>query len=354
MTDLTLPRILRRVRRTSRITVAWVLVGALVAFLHWALVRRHAPQLTLERLLNFHVWHALLWGLIGGGLYVFLLRDRLRKLPFLQAFGITSVLVAIAVSLYHVWLPYLHYHGTPDAMDLGHLLSAPLFWADLVYRDLVVGATMLLVRISDQYGGPGFLMGQYYKPRQELRIFMFLDMRSSTAIAEALGDTRYFQLLNEVYADLSDPVADSLGEIYQYVGDEISVSWPLHKGVKSQRCIRCFFAIQEKLQRKAAHYRKRYGTNPVFKAGLHYGQVTRGEVGLVKKQTLYSGDVVNTAAHIQAQCNQHGVDNLISKDLLDLLTMKPERWSVRRIGEIPLKGKRNTVELSTILPAYKP
>ncbi|HEY0978347.1 MAG TPA: adenylate/guanylate cyclase domain-containing protein [Flavobacteriales bacterium] len=353
MADLTLARILRRGRRTLRITLAWVLVGALAAFVHWVLVRRYASHLSFPELLDYHVWRNFLWGLLGGGFYVFLLRDRLRQLPFLQAFGVMTVLVLIAVSITHAWIPYFVFSNTPDAIALEHFFQDPVLWTDLLYRDLLMAATMLLVRIYDQYGGTGFLLGRYYRPRQELRIFMFLDMRSSTAIAEAIGDTRYFQLLNDVYADLSDPVADSLGEIYQYVGDEISVSWPLHKGIKGERCLRCFFTIREKLHKRAAFYTKRYGSAPVFKAGFHYGQVTTGEVGLVKKQTIFSGDVVNTAAHIQARCNEHGVDNLMSKDLLDLLALKPERWTVKRIGEIPLKGKRNMVELATVSPAER-
>jgi hypothetical protein len=48
--------------------------------------------------------------------------------------------------------------------------------------------------LNDQYGNGGisYLTGFYHKPRQEMRIFMFLDMRSSTAIAERLGHNNYF------------------------------------------------------------------------------------------------------------------------------------------------------------------
>jgi adenylate cyclase len=353
MADLLLSRSMRRARRTLRITLAWVIVGAVAAFFHWVLVRGYPDAPRLEYLLDFHVWRSLAWGIIGGGIYIFLLRDQLRKLPFLPAFGIMSALVLLVVAGYHALVPFMRPPSVHGPLDLAGLSKAPVMWADFIYRDLLMGSTMLVVRWFDQYGNAGFLSGRYYRPRQELRIFMFLDMRSSTAIAEEIGDTRYFQLLNDVFADITDPVVDSQGEIYQYVGDEISVSWSLHKGIKGARCIRCFFAIREKLQKRSARYVRRYGIAPVFKAGFHYGPVTTGEVGLVKKQTLFSGDVVNTAAHIQARCNEHGVDNLLSKDLLDLLDLPSTRWTVRRIGEIPLKGKRHMVELGTIALAEK-
>ncbi len=302
----------------------------------------------LGDVLNNHFWRSLFAGLVGGGVYIFLLRDRLRRLAFLPAFGIMSTMVAIAVAVPHVLLPAL----TADSLPFAQLLFSWSCLGDFLFWDILMGATMLMVRLNDQFGSgaAGFLLGRYLKPRQELRIFMFLDMRSSTAIAEEIGDTRYFQLLNEVYADITDPVIYSEGDIYQYVGDEISVSWQLHRGVKGQRCLRCFFDIQEKLRTRTEHYRQRYGIAPVFKAGFHYGQVTTGEIGLVKKQTIFSGDAVNTAAHIQAACNERGVDNLISKDLLDVLVLSPSKWSVRSVGEVTLKGKRRTIQLYTVAP----
>ncbi|MCB0764475.1 MAG: adenylate/guanylate cyclase domain-containing protein, partial [Flavobacteriales bacterium] len=176
----------------------------------------------------------------------------------------------------------------------------------------------------------------------------FLDMRSSTTIAEELGHVKYFQLLNELYTDITDPVVDARGEIYQYVGDEVSVSWPLRRGIGRQRCIRCFLNIRAKLQRRSAYYEQRYGLVPMFKAGFHYGQVTTGEVGSVKKERIFSGDVVNTAARIQNSCNAHGVDNLLSKELLDVLQL-PSSYVVREIGNIDLRGKRNAMSLWTIV-----
>jgi adenylate cyclase len=212
-----------------------------------------------------------------------------------------------------------------------------------------MGGTMLMVRLNDQYGDGGisYLSGFYHRPRQEERIFMFLDMRSSTSIAERLGHTRYFELLNELFADITDPILYSRGEIYQYVGDEISVSWPLRRGIGKQRCIRCFLHIRGKLKARTPHYLARYGLVPVFKAGFHAGPVTTGEVGLVKKERIYSGDVVNTAAHIQNLCNKHGVDNLISGELVALLGA-PSMGTMRRIGSTELKGRRQSIELWTM------
>ena len=345
----TLSKFQRRAQRTLSIAFAWVLAGAATAFFHWVVARSLGDHSSLQSFVSFHGWRSLLWGLLGGGVYIFFLRDRLRSLPFSQAFLIMSLLVLATVLVYHLLIPNLVGEAT-NAWSTA--LREPWMWADFIYRDVLMGATMIMVRLNDQFatGSSGFLLGRYAKPRQELRIFMFLDMRSSTSIAERIGDTRYFQLLNELFTDITDPVIYSEGEIYQYVGDEISVSWDLRKGIKGQRCLRCFFAIREKLAKRAAHYNKRYGIVPVFKAGLHYGQVTTGEIGLIKKQTIFSGDAVNTAAHIQSSCNELGVDLLLSKDLLDVLALAPDKWTSRSMGEVHLKGKRRNVLLFTVEP----
>lgn len=338
----------RRTQRTLRVLAGWLVVGVVAAFFHWVVVRSLDAGASLNALLLLHLQRSFAWGLLGGGAYIFLLRDKLRAFPFFKAFAIMTSLVLLTVVLLHV----LSSFGSSE-QPIGRILAEPWLWAEFLYRAALMGATMVMVRLDDQFasGTSGFLLGRYFKPRQELRIFMFLDLRSSTAVAERIGDTHYFQLLNELYADITDPVIYSEGDIYQYVGDELSVTWDLRKGIKDQRCLRCFFAIKEKLAKRAAHYQKRYGFVPVFKAGFHYGQVTTGEIGQVKKQTVFSGDAVNTAAHIQAACNDYGVDVLLSKELLEVMDLPTGKWNTRDLGEAQLKGKRRNVRLYTVSPA---
>ncbi len=340
----------RRARRVLRITLSWVAAGLVFAVWESNALELHGHDPERLSTVDNHFWRFLLIGLIGASAYIFLMRDRLRRLPYLPATGVMAATVALALLAVTAYTAGRAGGSFPD--DLRARVLSWWFLGEFLLWGLLAAATMLLVRLNDQFGtgARSFMLGRYFKPRQELRIFMFLDMRSSTTIAEEIGDTRYFQLLNEVYADITDPVANSGGDIYQYVGDEISVSWQLRQGVRGQRCLKCFFAIREKLRKRSTYYQQRYGFSPVFKAGLHYGQVTTGEIGLVKRQTIFSGDVVNTAAHIQAACNAHGVDNLISKDLLDVLLPPPGQWDVRPIGEVPLKGKRKMVMLYTAQP----
>jgi len=212
--------------------------------------------------------------------------------------------------------------------------------------------TLIALLVNDKYG-PGvfasFLLGRYFQPKREERIFMFLDLRGATTTAEQLWESRYFNFLKDVFRDSTSSILKSNGEIYQYVGDEITISWEKDAGILNANCLQCFFDIRQRLLDNASYYREKYdGIVPDFKAGLHFGFVMVGEIGVIKRDIAYSGDVLNTAARIQSKCNELGVNILISKHLLDGLGALSTAFKPREIGEIDLRGKQHSLMLYTI------
>jgi adenylate cyclase len=220
-----------------------------------------------------------------------------------------------------------------------------------IYITPIILISQFYTEVSDSIGHAAlrnFFLGKYHRPVQEERIFMFLDMRSSTTIAEKLGHVRYFEMLKEYFADLSAPVIDHSGEIYQYAGDEMIVSWKLKNGIENSNCIQCFFAMKEVLGRRAARYQEQFGLLPGFKAGFHCGMVTTGEIGVLKKEIIFTGDVLNTAARIQGLCNQFNVDILLSGDLVRKVDLDPA-FQTKSLGEHVLKGRGEEMELFTVM-----
>lgn len=71
------------------------------------------------------------------------------------------------------------------------------------------------------------------------------------------------------------------------------------------------------------------------------------EVGVVKKEVAYHGDVINTSARIQAECNAHKVPILISEKLLKDLD-RDDFFSTRHLGDVLLKGKKQEVKIHTV------
>ena len=153
--------------------------------------------------------------------------------------------------------------------------------------------------------------------------------------------------MKEIFSDITEPILDSHGEIYQYVGDEVVVSWPSQKGLADNNCLLCFFGIQKALEERREHYTGEYSLAPSFKAGLHIGEATVGEIGIVKKDIVYSGDVLNTTSRIEGQCNNYDVNILLSSRLLERMQLNGEYKHIA-LGEIALKGKNEKVLLYTI------
>ena len=183
-------------------------------------------------------------------------------------------------------------------------------------------------------------------PKDEERIFMFLDLKASTTIAEKIGHRRYFDFMSDFITDATTPILNNHGEIYQYVGDEIVISWRMDKGEFDPHCIQCFFDIKNQIDQLSAKYLAKFDVVPEFKAGLHYGNVTVGEVGVIKKELIFSGDAVNTTAHIRTKCNEYGAELLISTNLAEKLNT--EAYEIKQLGDIRLKGKQTLVELNSV------
>ncbi len=180
------------------------------------------------------------------------------------------------------------------------------------------------------------------------RIFMFLDMRDSTTIAEKLGHVRYFELLNDFFSDIAEPIAKYKGEIYQYVGDEVVITWNMQKGLFDDHCLHCFFDITETIENLKSRYLKKYSIFPQFKAGMHVGMVSTGSVGTIKKEIIYTGDVLNTASRIENLCNQHQVNLLLSKELVNKLSFSGV-YKPKKIGATVLKGKSAETSLFSVV-----
>ncbi len=182
------------------------------------------------------------------------------------------------------------------------------------------------------------------------KIFMFLDLKGSTTMAENLGHVKYFSLLSDFFSDISDPIEKRGGEIYQYVGDEVVITWPIKAGLQQANCLHTFFDIQSTIQQKSSEYMRKFGLVPVFKAGIHSGMVSTGWVGKMKKEIVYSGDVLNTTARIEGLCNKLQEPVLISETLLLHLSDQLAENTTKEVGMISLRGRNQPVKLFAPIP----
>lgn len=88
------------------------------------------------------------------------------------------------------------------------------------------------------------MLGRYRRPRSKERFFLFVDIVGSTPVAERLGAHSVHRHLDRISQLASDPIDDHDGEVYQYVGDAIVITWTLAEGRAEARPLACFFAIE--------------------------------------------------------------------------------------------------------------
>jgi adenylate cyclase len=269
-----------------------------------------------------------------------------RRVPFLAYFALRSlaylavILIGLAVS---AWLMRESAESEPLIERGGLIFSLALSLGFNLFSGVndLLGQGVLF----------NFVAGRYRRPRIEERVLLFIDMESSTGVAECLGATGFLEFLNRFVADVTESIVAQRGAIHKYVGDEIIVSWPLAAGLADGRCVRACFDALGQLDEHANSYIRDFGRRANFRAALHCGPVVIGELGTIKMEIAFLGDTMNTAARLQQACRETGQRVLASAALVDRLAALPPGITKRSIGRIRLRGKENEIELYALATA---
>lgn len=297
-------------------------------------------------------------GFILGLLEVYFFTKLLRKKPLginlLVKTTIYLILIYIFTSLVVLYL-YSYEVGQSMFGDvvLNYYVTVYLsrrMFMMIAFWGISCMLALFLLHINEKFGQGvlfNFLLGKYHRPKEDERIFMFMDLKSSTTYAEKLGHLKYSQLIQDCFYDLTDIVLTHDAKIYQYVGDEVVLTWDLDSGINQGNCLKTFFAYDALLQSKSTYYKNKYGIIPEFKAGLNLGPVTIAEVGEIKKELAYHGDALNTASRIQGMCNEYQMKLLVSEEIKSCFDNQ-SAYDFEHLGDVILKGKAEPVNIYTI------
>jgi len=334
-------------------TIAFLIFNFLREFGHKVIRRvESANSFSLIERLAFQLVIGFVSGVLFGS-YQFLFKKlrkidlSLGKLIIYGSFGYSVVIVVFILLVFYIF--GLLFTNNLDSTIVWEYFSSGEAWV-LIFYCFIVGFIIEFVQEVDKKFGPGnlrkMLAGQFYRPKEEERIFMFLDMKSSTTIAEKIGHIKYSKLVQDCFKAISI-VTDYYAEIYQYVGDETVLTWKTKKGIKDNNCIEAYFAFDNLLKSKRDYFMEEYGVFPEFKAGLNLGIVTVAEVGEIKREIAYHGDTINTAARIQSKCNEYNKKLLVSDSVLHAINLD-SNWLVNQEGEVALKGKSAITKIYSI------
>ncbi len=293
--------------------------------------------------------------IVIGYLLVFKLRKQFLQLSLLFSFLLRSlILLVIAYFLNYIIhaahivfildmgiIEAFHRYGQ-DAFHPEWLMQKIIYWVGLFF------ITQLIIEINEKYS-PGVFMdimlGKYVEPKIESRIVMFMDLKDSTPIAEKLGHEQYFKFIRDFIHQISYALIEHGGRIYQYVGDEVVVSW-FNNQQNAKRSMAALIRSRRNLQKQSEEFRRKYGVIPEFRVGIHVGDVTVGEIGVIKKDIAMSGDTMNTTARIRSACSELNQKYIISEEMRELIDLKS--WQTESLGIIDLKGKGNGIELFSL------
>ena len=241
--------------------------------------------------------------------------------------------------------------GGDAALALERQVRATLPLGQLVAVSfMVVVVFLVLLQLNHLIGDRtmrAIIFGRYHRPRAEERFFLFVDVVGSTAIAERLGPAAVHEFLNRVFQLASDPVDDHAGEVYQYVGDEMVITWTVPEGRVAARPLACLFAIEDALKQAGQDFERDFGAVPRLRAALHAGPVTTGEVGGSRRAIVFHGDVMNTASRIENATRELQRPFLVSEDALSRLDGK-DAYTLVDLGPQQLRGRAAPVRVYAV------
>ncbi len=315
---------------------------------------------------GFGDWYPIRNGIIIGFLIAVLAatfelnfyEKRIRKHRFIVIFLIRSLfylLIIVTVILVEIGIARM----LKEDLGISGLLHNEdfqfyIFGGEYVASIFYALALVIIINFTRQVGrklGRGvilsFITGKYYRPVEQQKIFMFLNIPSSEAIIDEIGRMYFHRFINEIAYDITLPILNNNGIIYQYVEDEMVIVWRMKEGIKNASAIRCYFDIKDKIHEQKEKYIHRYGVSPKFNAALHCGDVVKGEIGFIKTEIVYHGDVINTTSRILHACSHVKNEILVSSQLIDLIEL-PLIYQSKKCGDIKLKGKKEPMELFTI------
>ncbi len=293
---------------------------------------------------------AIVSGIVFGSLHYFFQKYLFRKNPLWKVMlrlSIDQLLIISLLTLIYYWSIKMM---ETNEITFWQFLRQPSTLIYYLYAFLVNLSLSFLWETTRLLGRGNFIKlitGKFYNAKEEYRIFMFVDLNSSTTIAEKLGHLAYSNFIKDCFYDLA-VVHHYNAQIYQYVGDEAVLTWERYKMKNITECIDAFWTFDDELLKRSGYYHNKYGIIPQFKAGMSVGMVTVVEVGDIKKEIAFHGNTLNTAARIEAVCNEYGEKLLISKKLYDELIKEESSYIYTKVAETQLKGKQGTTEIYSV------
>ncbi|HXO69905.1 MAG TPA: adenylate/guanylate cyclase domain-containing protein [Bradyrhizobium sp.] len=335
-------RLERKLRMFAAIIVAGTIAGFAVGF---------AQGRTSPTSMAVGVVYGLLISATIGGVELFVLDGPMRawlgNLSFTANLIARSAIYASIIVIIQLFQPGEVVAGVPRQTSSGN------FWFGFIYSAVLSVLMNLVFGIANLIGPRAllnFITGRYHAPVEENRFVLFVDIAGSTGLAERLGGVGIHRFLDRTFRLLTLSVVDARGEVLNYVGDEVIVTWREREGAVDGRPLRCFMAMRDELSRAASQFEREFGASPRIRGSLHFGPVIVGEIGDIKRAIVFNGDVMNTAARLEELSRNVEGGFLASRAAMARFNSAPP-FAVRDLGQLPIRGRADGIDVVGLAPA---
>ena len=288
---------------------------------------------------------ALILSLAIGSVTLFVLEGPMRM--WLGGLSFTANLAVRSAIYAAIIIPTQYFQLGSLLIGRPFVASMRGFWIAMMFSIVFLIVINLVLGLANIIGPRAFLnffIGRYHTPVEENRFVLFVDIAGSTGLAERLGGIAIHRLLDRTFRLLTLSVVDYRGEVLNYVGDEVIVTWRERAGAVDCRPLQCFVAMRDELVRASGHFERDFGVVPRIRGSLHFGPVIIGEIGDVKRAIVFNGDVMNTAARLEELSRNVDGGFLASRAAMERFTSAPP-FAVRDLGRLPIRGRADGIDV---------
>lgn len=172
---------------------------------------------------------------------------------------------------------------------------------------------------------------------------LFCDICGFTTMSEEMSAQEVVSLLNEMFAEIVDPINEEGGVVNKYIGDCIMALFgtPLSTPDHSERAVKAALGMLEKMksfnENRLANGKKEVSIG----IGIHSGELVCGNIGAPHRmEYTVIGDTVNVAARVESKTRELDCNLLISSQCYEGLSddlKKSQSW--KKFENIEFKGK---------------
>ena len=178
------------------------------------------------------------------------------------------------------------------------------------------------------------------EPTRTQATILYSDIENFTGIAESLSPDQVFQMLNEFFPTVIEPIMRYSGVVNQFQGDAMLVTFnvPLEDPLHAEHAVQAAYEMATAIQDKT------FAGIPLrIRVGINTGQVVAGNVGSGNRISYtVHGDAVNLAARLEQLNKRYGTQVLVSGSTLEQLSVN---YPLEAIGETLVRGKREVVRV---------